>query len=1104
MHYNIYKQNVCRLLTDSLYTAISILAELGIHAGESRTNLQLKFVTKETIANKPTYNIETYHITTGTFSVRFVNMMPHSKKRRRRKKNPEIATPIDQQHNASAITAPIPPTSDIPKPPARIVNKPRVSETFKREEHDVLQALRQYSKNTKDISADSQRDREIDFFVDAIQLPNVRSTARLELSYGDNNDDDDADIVPDPKLLTTSSLAEDEKTITTVATEAGIEDGLQLASSFVQIEDEAAIRPWTPKSLDAVIDEDLFFDCHESLQVNDEISLQSVRDVADDGLFVPSRPVGFSSKAEKFIIDRLLASGHPAMVQTTNGVKQLVGVHCVEEGKTIYPRRIPSKMFKPVLFDSRLHSGVDIVPAAPRTLNVHVQSLTYDQVDGSDEERSLTDDIHKQFISYATRQSQQVCGHVAKKLQAIRQILKSSNTEQLPGIHLHPQQIAHYRMKRRDLRHELHREQHTDRQILRTILEQWKRLKDVRQKQGYAGTGLKLVIHTHECSATEDQQQWEADFNVDLNEELEEAIEFYEQARLDKNAVDGTATTFREPIRPNPNDIQAMLHDIYGRSRRHPGEPSVRLELDEMNVGDHAIQLAQSVQKRMQVQLVVDKSRVTQLKLTQLIGQRVELNAVFGLEDMREPSNCRLQIFEDGSSSNSSHSIEMILHLPHSHELYRDATYNEMSFTTKSSISGRVSLKIGWSESKIACSNKSCLKPMTSTKKLEPIVNMKVDAWYREQRFDPMDPDVASLCNTIKKKQRDEIDESSQPTKSSDGQPHRMFRLNEDLTAFCSKETIDKDERFNMLIARYAGSLKLNCDNMIPPIAREIEDKACNVTDDEERIIEDLNWMDPIDMQRHRGKKYLLSVYRKISEHCDRLRKHSSTQDLLIGNDVPTVASFFATVRQLLSQRSAPLDPQRHRQTMTAVPSVFGGRSSLKSHASFGQGARTVQREQCRLVVNVLRAQGVPCRPGGDLNSDMVESRKISTVSSVVSQRLAVVNPYAVVSVRDKSIRTSTAEGSNPTWNEQLVLSLCDSVSVDPSRDTLCVQLFDEVVEDLLADEDRTRSNEIYQRISSRWLGELRIPMYTILMEKRVSFLQTFSTVISTQYCFIR
>lgn len=53
-------------------------------------------------------------------------------------------------------------------------------------------------------------------------------------------------------------------------------------------------------------------------------------------------------------------------------------------------------------------------------------------------------------------------------------------------------------------------------------------------------------------------------------------------------------------------------------------------------------------------------------------------------------------------------------------------------------------------------------------------------------------------------------------------------------------------------------------------------------------------------------------------------------------------------------------------------------------------------------------------------------------------------------------------------------------------KEYLCLEIFDEQVEDLF-DEDRIKANEIYQRLSSKWLAELRIPFSTIYTMQRVS-----------------
>uniref|UniRef100_A0A1B0DJC9 Uncharacterized protein n=1 Tax=Phlebotomus papatasi TaxID=29031 RepID=A0A1B0DJC9_PHLPP len=93
------------------------------------------------------------------------------------------------------------------------------------------------------------------------------------------------------------------------------------------------------------------------------------------------------------------------------------------------------------------------------------------------------------------------------------------------------------------------------------------------------------------------------------------------------------------------------------------------------------------------------------------------------------------------------------------------------------------------------------------------------------------------------------------------------------------------------------------------------------------------------------------------------------------------------------------------------------------------------------------------------------------------------VRPYVVILFKDKTARTSTAEGSNPTWNEQLQIPI--NFKLDQLKGSLCIQLFDEFVDDLLED-DRLGMSEIYQRISRKWIGELRIPITSIYTNQRI------------------
>lgn len=68
-------------------------------------------------------------------------------------------------------------------------------------------------------------------------------------------------------------------------------------------------------------------------------------------------------------------------------------------------------------------------------------------------------------------------------------------------------------------------------------------------------------------------------------------------------------------------------------------------------------------------------------------------------------------------------------------------------------------------------------------------------------------------------------------------------------------------------------------------------------------------------------------------------------------------------------------------------------------------------------------------------------------------------------------------------------------------KDYLCLQIFDEQVEELF-DEDRLKANEIYQRLSSKWLAEIRVPFYTIYSIQRVKITHT-SVVQTLSFIFL-
>lgn len=91
------------------------------------------------------------------------------------------------------------------------------------------------------------------------------------------------------------------------------------------------------------------------------------------------------------------------------------------------------------------------------------------------------------------------------------------------------------------------------------------------------------------------------------------------------------------------------------------------------------------------------------------------------------------------------------------------------------------------------------------------------------------------------------------------------------------------------------------------------------------------------------------------------------------------------------------------------------------------------------------------------------------------------VRPFITLSYGQRLCRSRTAEGSNPTWNEQLQLQLTGQPN--DLREDLKISLFDEMVEQQYTDE----AADIYQRVQCNWLGEYRVPMSSLLASRKVS-----------------
>lgn len=238
------------------------------------------------------------------------------------------------------------------------------------------------------------------------------------------------------------------------------------------------------------------------------------------------------------------------------------------------------------------------------------------------------------------------------------------------------------------------------------------------------------------------------------------------------------------------------------------------------------------------------------------------------------------QIYESTIIGTTNKKGSIFLPLPLENDFFEDTDYQEIQFSSpqlkyskrkiySDIVSGIVKLKLGFMSNQMT-------PPATTAERIPPRPKMSIQnqliSWYDDQFIDPLDPENKNIIKhlTLVRKCENPVIEN------------KLFRFNEDLTAFCTEEEFNENIRFNLLKERSDQPLKYANVRLIPQFDREIE------MPEEKTIIEETLGMDPIDLQRHRGKKYLKKVYETISHNIKLLQKDNEDCNILTGDEIPT------------------------------------------------------------------------------------------------------------------------------------------------------------------------------------------------------------------------